>query len=68
MADAGEAIDASDFDFDAVTVTYDDVQTYSRELVASASSDAERQDAQRLVAVLVREGIHPARPKLVSSQ
>ena len=51
-------LDSAECEDTTVNVTTEDLQNYCKELVAAAPTKAERQDALRLVAVLVREGIH----------
>ncbi len=51
-------LDSAECEDTTVNVTTEDLQNYCKELVAAAPTEAERQDALRLVAVLVREGIH----------
>lgn len=66
FAKNGDAEDT--YKFEPVHVSHDDIAHYSEQLIASASTEAERKDALRLVDILVRKRLHTAGPKLVSSR
>lgn len=68
MAEAGASLEPADHHIEKTSISSEEMQAYCQQLIASALTDAERRDAQRLVAVLMREGIHKIRPELVYSR